>query len=103
MMASDTPPDDRNDIPVAVALKYSGAKEPAPRITAKGRGAVAQRIIEVAQANGVEVHEDADLAQLLATLDLDSFIPVEAFAAVAEILSYVYKKNRTLKADRETS
>lgn len=102
MMASDPPTDDRKDIPVAVALKYSGAKDPAPKITAKGRGAVAQRIIEVAQANGVEVHEDADLVQLLATLDLDSFIPVEAFAAVAEILSYVYKKNKAMKTDRET-
>jgi flagellar biosynthesis protein len=103
MMASDTPTDDRKDRPVAVALKYSGAKDPAPRITAKGRGAIAERIIEVARANGIEVHEDADLVQLLAKLELNSFIPVEAFAAVAEILSYVYKKNRTLKADRETS
>ena len=92
-MASDKTTDERDRIPVAVALKYDDDKGPAPRITAKGRGVVAQQIIEVAKANGVEVRRDTDLAELLATLDVDSFIPVEAFAAVAEILAYVYRKN----------
>ena len=93
-MASDKATGERKRIPVAVALKYDEDEGPAPRITASGRGVVAQQIVEVAKANGVEVRRDTDLAELLATLDVDSFIPVEAFAAVAEILAYVYRKNR---------
>lgn len=93
-MGSDTPDKKGAEKPVAVALKYEGKTELAPRVTAKGRGAIAEQIVETARSQGVEVHEDAELAQLLVTLDIDSFIPVEAFAAVAEILGYVYRKNR---------
>lgn len=39
------------------------------------------------------IHEDPDLAALLGKLDLDAFIPVEAFVAVAEILAYLYRQN----------
>lgn len=99
-MAAKGPKNERPDRPVAVALKYDRAGDPAPRVAAKGRGAIAEQIIAVAKASGVEIHEDADLAQLLETLDLDTFIPVEAFAAVAEILAYVYRKNGTLRTEK---
>jgi len=62
-------------------------------VTATGRGALAEQILAVAFANGVKVREDADLAQILAAVDVDCPIPTEAFAAVAEILSYVYRAN----------
>lgn len=99
-MAAKGPKDERPDRPVAVALKYDRAEDRAPRVAAKGRGTVAEQIIAIARANGVEIHEDADLAQLLETLELDTFIPVEAFAAVAEILAYVYRKNGTLRNEK---
>ena len=94
-MSTDRTNEPQGPVPVAVAVKYQGDPDPAPRVTASGRGDIAAQIIAVARAEGVEVHEDADLAELLVTLDVDSFIPVEAFTAVAEILSYVYRKNGT--------
>jgi flagellar biosynthesis protein len=80
---------------VAVALSQEGAAD-APRVVATGRGAVAERILEIAFASGVKVRQDADLAQLLSAVDVDSLIPLEAFGAVAEILTYVYKANGRL-------
>lgn len=64
-----------------------------PRVVATGRGAVAEQILEIAFAQGVPVREDPDLVELLATLDLDAEIPIDAIAAVAEILSYIYRAN----------
>ncbi|MEX2644150.1 MAG: EscU/YscU/HrcU family type III secretion system export apparatus switch protein [Acetobacterales bacterium] len=83
----------RQKPPVAVALRYEGEGETAPKVTASGRGTVAEQILALAFANGVKVREDADLAELLAAIDIDSEIPVEAFAAVAEVLAYVYRVN----------
>ncbi len=78
----------------AVAIEYDRAKDPTPQITATGRGAVAQQILEIAQANGVNVREDADLVAILSEMEVNSPIPLEAFAAVAEILAYVYRAER---------
>jgi flagellar biosynthesis protein len=80
----------------AVALHYQPVNaDSAPKVVASGRGWVAEKILEVAFANGVKVREDADLAEILAAVDLDEEIPVEAFIAVAEILRYVYAANGT--------
>ena len=77
---------------VAVALEEQ-PDAGTPRVIASGRGAIAEQILNIAFANGVKVREDADLVQILAAVDVDSPIPTEAFAAVAEILSYVYRAN----------
>ncbi|GAA0577462.1 EscU/YscU/HrcU family type III secretion system export apparatus switch protein [Caenispirillum bisanense] len=87
--AQQTPPQRA----VAVALAWNPEHDTAPRVTASGRGAVAEQILQLAWANGVRVREDADLAQILAAIDLDMEIPVEAYAAVAEIMLYVYRAN----------
>ena len=65
----------------------------APKVVAAGRGGVAEQILEIAFAQGIKVREDADLAQLLSAVDADSEVPTEAFAAVAEILVYLYQAN----------
>lgn len=85
--------------PVAVALKYELGTQSLPRIVATGKGTVAEQILELAFANGVKVREDADLVEILSAIDLDSDIPVEAIAAVAEILAHVYRANGTLPAE----
>jgi len=86
---------DRSKRPIAVALAYEPEhKEGVPRVTATGRGKLAERILKLAFASGVKVREDADLAEVLAAVEVDSQIPLEAFMAVAEILAYVYKANR---------
>ena len=62
-------------------------------MVASGTGSVAEQILNLAFANGVKVREDADLVQILGALDVDMEIPAEAYAAVAEILVYVYRAN----------
>lgn len=86
------------DSDLAVALGYDPDEGDAPRITAKGRGAIAAQIVAVARDHGVAVRRDRPLAQLLGTLDIDSPIPVAAFAAVAEILVHLYRIDRQLAA-----
>ncbi|HYD66592.1 EscU/YscU/HrcU family type III secretion system export apparatus switch protein [Azospirillum sp.] len=99
--SSNTRPPPRR--PVAVALKYELGTQTLPKIVATGRGHVAEQILEIAFANGVKVREDSDLVEVLAAIDVDSEIPIEAIAAVAEILSYVYRANGTLPPDPEAA
>ena len=68
---------------LAIALKYERDKSPAPVVAAKGKGYMAQQIIEIAERYGIEIREDKDLAQMLEKLDIDTPIPLEAYAAVA--------------------
>ncbi len=82
---------DKNKL--AVALAYDKDKDRSPRVAAKGKGYIAEAIIALAKANNVEVRQDSDLATLLSKLEIDMPIPLEAYAAVAEILAYVYKVN----------
>ncbi len=85
--------------PIAIALDAKGRdgslRPKTPRVVATGRGPVAEQILAIAFEKGVPVREDSDLAQILAAVELDAEIPIDALAAVAEILSYVYRANRT--------
>lgn len=74
----------------AVALVYNQG-DSAPRVAAKGRGRVAQAIIEKAREHGIYVHESRELVGLLMQVDLDQRIPPQLFRAVAELLVWVYK------------
>ncbi|HIF24678.1 MAG TPA: hypothetical protein EYG18_10125 [Micavibrio sp.] len=78
---------------VAVALEDSKTGKELPRITAAGRGRIAEQILQMAFENDIKVREDGALAEMLASVELESPIPTEAFMAVAEILSYVYRAN----------
>jgi len=84
--------------PVAVALTYEFGRPHLPRIVASGQGQMAERILSIAADNGIPVHEDADLATLLAAVELDSEIPAEAMIAVAEILAQIFLLNRQAQA-----
>ena len=87
-------PGPRDRRQTAVAIHYNaGETTAAPKVVASGYGHLAEKILEVAFAHGIKVREDADLAEMLAAVDIDSEIPVEAFIAVAEILRYVYAAN----------
>lgn len=77
----------------AIALKEGSDKGEMPVVTAAGRGKIAEQILQLAYENDIKVREDADLAEILAKIELDSPIPSEAFMAVAEILSYIYRAN----------
>ena len=78
---------------IAVALHQASEVDRAPKVVASGRGIIAEQILEVAFSMGIKVREDADLAQVLSAVNEETEIPVEAFAAVAEILVYLYQAN----------
>jgi flagellar biosynthesis protein len=78
----------------AAALRYAQGKDAAPRLMAKGKGAVADRILEIARRNGIPIREDRELVQVLASLDLYQEIPPELYKAVAEILVFLYSLNK---------
>ena len=80
-------------IPKAAALSDESQNGRLPRDVASGSGTFAEQILEIAWSNDIKVREDADLAEVLTAIDVDREIPIEAFAAVAEILSYVYRVN----------
>lgn len=73
----------------AVALAYKEA-EGAPRVLAKGRGLIADEIVARAKEHGIYVHESPELVGLLMQIDLDDRIPPELYAAVAELLAWLY-------------
>lgn len=79
--------------PAAVALRYDAEHEAAPRVLAKGRGEVAERILALAAEHGIPLHEDADLLRLLLVLDLDVEVPPHLYRALAEVLAHVYRVN----------
>ncbi len=78
---------------MAAAIRYDAAKDDAPRLTAKGSGHVAEKIIELARSHDIPVREDKALVQILSRLDIDRQIPPELYRAVAEILAFVYSAN----------
>ena len=80
----------------AAALRYLSEEESAPRIVAKGRGYIAEKIIEAARAHGIEIREDTSLAAALDALELNTEIPEELYRAVAEVLAMVYRADKKM-------
>ena len=77
----------------AVALKYQTETDAAPKVTAKGEGLVAERIIQLARENEVPIKEDPDLVQILSQVDINKEVPPSVYKVVAELLAFVYKLN----------
>ena len=77
----------------AVALKYQTETDAAPKVTAKGEGLVAERIIQLARENQVPIKEDPDLVQILSQVDINKEVPPSVYKVVAELLAFVYKMN----------
>lgn len=80
----------------AAAIRYT-PDDYAPRVVAKGRGAVAEAIIERARASGVYVHESPQLVALLMRVDLDSHIPPQLYMVIAELLVWLYRLDQDLQ------
>ncbi len=81
----------------AVALRYASGQS-APQVVAKGRGLIAQAIIERAREHGVYVHQSPELVQLLMQVDLDDRIPPHLYVAVAELLAWLYRQEHDTRA-----
>lgn len=73
----------------AVALHYDGRG--APRVTAKGHGAIAERILELARENDVPIQQDGELNLLLSKVELGDEIPRELYVAVAQVIAFAYQ------------
>ncbi|NLO98234.1 MAG: type III secretion protein [Peptococcaceae bacterium] len=89
------------NIKQAAALAYDHVG--APRVVAKGKGHVAQKIIEFAQEKGIPIQNDQALVEALMQVELSREIPPELYQAVAEVLAFVYKldKMKSRKATQE--
>lgn len=83
----------------AVALRYRQEEDDAPRVVAKGRGLVAEKIKALAEESGVPIRQDDDLVELLGQIDIDREVPQQLYAAVAEILAWVYRANESLRKE----
>jgi flagellar biosynthesis protein len=77
----------------AIALAYQSG-DSAPKVVAKGRGLIAQAIIERAKEHGVFVHESEALVSILMQVELDENIPPQLYQAVAELLAWIYRLER---------
>ncbi|MCD6198795.1 MAG: EscU/YscU/HrcU family type III secretion system export apparatus switch protein, partial [Deltaproteobacteria bacterium] len=78
---------------IAAAIKYDDKRDAAPKLTAKGRGSIAEKIIKLAMEHNIPIREDPALVQILSRLDIDEQIPPEIYKAIAEILAFVYSVN----------
>lgn len=87
---------------IAAAIRYDSAKDDAPRLTAKGKGHVAEKIIELARKHNIPIRTDYALVHVLSKLDLDQQIPPELYRAVAEILAFVYSANEKYREKQGT-
>jgi flagellar biosynthesis protein len=87
----------KRDPEKAAALKYKHGIDNAPQLVAKGRGKIAEKIVEIAKAHGIPIQEDKELVEFLSMLDLYQEIPPELYKAVAEILAFVYGLNKQVR------
>ncbi|WP_409340993.1 EscU/YscU/HrcU family type III secretion system export apparatus switch protein [Paenibacillus sp. MBLB4367] len=87
----------KQSVKQAVALRYSSESGQVPSVVAKGKGHVADMILQKAKEHRVPVQEDASLVEVLSKLDLDQEIPPELYQLVAEILTFVYRSDQRAK------
>ena len=97
MKPKEEPEDDPQAEKKAVANKYDMEKNKAPKLVAKGKGHVAENILEAARKGQVPVYHNKSLVNMLMALELDKEIPTELYTTVAEILAYVYRIDRRRK------
>lgn len=75
----------------AIALDYDIDINQAPKVIAKGKGALANNIIKIAQDNDIPIKKDEDLVELLSAIDIEKEIPQSMYKAVSEIFSFIYE------------
>ncbi len=81
----------------ALSLHFDQQKSQAPKVTAKGKGLMADRIIELARQHDIPVREDPDLVEVLSQVEVNQEVPPSVYRVVAELLAWVYKMNNDFK------
>lgn len=84
----------KDDRKVAAALKYEKNSGRAPKVVAKGLGLIAEKIMEIAEENEVQVYKDENLAKQLYNLSIGDEIPPELYNAVAEVLAFIARLDK---------
>lgn len=82
----------------AAALSYDQQSQDPPRISALGKGKIAENIIEKAEEHNVPIVEDPSLVELLSELNINETIPEELYEAVAEVFAFVYRLDQRNKS-----
>ena len=82
----------------AVSIQYKGKTAKAPKITAKGKGLMGEKIVALAKEHGIPIKEDPDLVHLLSQVDINEEIPPDMYRVVAELLAFIYKINQEFPA-----
>jgi flagellar biosynthesis protein len=75
----------------AAALGYNVDRDNAPRLLARGEGHIAGKILEIARREGIPIHENAALVDILSRLDIEREIPPDLYRVVAEIIAFVFR------------
>ena len=87
----------------AVSLQYNRGSDRAPKVTAKGQGWVADKIIAMAEEQNIPIKKDKDLMELLEKIDVGQEIPEALYKIVAELLAWVYNLNKEYPEKQKTS
>lgn len=74
---------------IVAAIQYNEEKDHAPRVVAKGKGEVAQKIKTIAEAHEIPTYQDEKLARQLYNLSIGDEIPPALYHVVAEILAFI--------------
>lgn len=85
----------------AVALTYNNEKFSSPQVVAKGKGKIAENILEKAKEHDVPIYEDPNLVELLGKLDLNEAIPEELYQAVAEVFAFIYRLDNEFEKNKK--
>lgn len=97
MQEEDFKKDVKRILPLAAALRYDTEKDYAPVVVAIGKGIAAEKIVEAAKENDVPIVEDPSLARVLTALGINTEIPEELYALVAQVLIFVGDIDKKIK------
>ena len=86
-----------DEIRRSIALGYRPDSDRAPKVVAKGLGPLAEAILNIARKHGVHIQEDPALARSLFVLELGQEIPEQFYVAIAEVLAFVYRLDKSLR------
>jgi len=87
---TESPPERKNRL-TATAIGYNPEADEAPIVLASGHGKIAEKIITIAKANQIPMHEDSLLAETLAKININQAIPPELYLVIAQIFAYIQR------------
>ena len=91
--------DRKSLIKSAVSIQYKAKTDKAPKVTAKGKGLMGEKIVALAKEHGIPIKEDPDLVQILSQVDIDKEIPPAMYQVLAELLAFIYRINQEFPAE----